>query len=128
MKERGQVTPFTFTARSADALLFVTDVSKSMDFRGKFELARTVTAILGTLVLDQGDAAGDPVARRDCGTGERHCEPRELLPTRARRAAARAEGVGGVDGSAGARVVAVDVADAVGRIEEGDGAPERRGT
>ena len=39
--------------------LFVTDVSRSMDFpTGKFELARTVTAILGTLVLDQGDAAG----------------------------------------------------------------------
>lgn len=64
--------------------LFVLDVSRSMDFptgsrepalrqaqgrpeqsRGagagsgsKFELARTVTAILGTLVLDQGDAAG----------------------------------------------------------------------
>ena len=38
--------------------LFVTDVSRSMDFQGKFELARTVTAILGTLVLDQGDAAG----------------------------------------------------------------------
>src|SRR5918995_6872157 len=38
--------------------LFVTDVSKSMDFQGKFELARAVTAILGTLVLDQGDAAG----------------------------------------------------------------------
>jgi len=38
--------------------LFVTDVSKSMDFQGKFELARAVAAILGTLVLDQGDAAG----------------------------------------------------------------------
>ena len=46
--------------------LFVLDVSRSMDFpRGdgplgtsKFELARQVTAILGTLVLDQGDAAG----------------------------------------------------------------------
>jgi uncharacterized protein (DUF58 family) len=29
-----------------------------MDFSGKFELARTVTAVLGTLVLDQSDAAG----------------------------------------------------------------------
>ena len=46
--------------------LFVLDVSRSMDFpRGdgplgtsKFDLARQVTAILGTLVLDQGDAAG----------------------------------------------------------------------
>ena len=52
------------------AALFVVDVSKSMDFpsgnrepgtggRGsKFVLARTIAAILGTLVLDQGDAAG----------------------------------------------------------------------
>lgn len=48
--------------------LFVLDVSKSMDFPGsrepgaasrtKFELARSVAAILGTLVLDQGDATG----------------------------------------------------------------------
>jgi len=38
--------------------LFVIDVSRSMRFAGKFELARQVTAILGTLVLDQGDAAG----------------------------------------------------------------------
>jgi uncharacterized protein (DUF58 family) len=41
--------------------LFVVDISRSMDFpagRSKFELARSVTAILGTLVLDQGDAAG----------------------------------------------------------------------
>jgi uncharacterized protein (DUF58 family) len=50
--------------------LFVVDVSKSMDFpqgsgigdRGsgssKFVLARTVASVLGTLVLDQGDAAG----------------------------------------------------------------------
>ena len=46
--------------------LFVLDVSRSMNFprRGellgssKFDLARQVTAILGTLVLDQGDAAG----------------------------------------------------------------------
>jgi uncharacterized protein (DUF58 family) len=50
------------------AALFVLDVSRSMDFPGsreqgtgirtKFELARSVAAILGTLVLDQGDAAG----------------------------------------------------------------------
>ena len=43
--------------------LFVVDISRSMDFpsgsrRSKFELARSVAAILGTLVLDQGDAAG----------------------------------------------------------------------
>jgi uncharacterized protein (DUF58 family) len=38
--------------------LFVVDVSKSMDFGSKFVLARTVAAVLGTLVLDQGDAAG----------------------------------------------------------------------
>jgi uncharacterized protein (DUF58 family) len=38
--------------------MFVIDVSRSMDFAGKFTLARTVAAILGTLVLDQGDAAG----------------------------------------------------------------------
>ena len=38
--------------------LFLIDVSKSMDFGSKFVLARTVAAVLGTLVLDQGDAAG----------------------------------------------------------------------
>lgn len=51
--------------------LFVVDVSRSMDYpqvgtggdtvgppRTKFALARAVTGILGTLVLDQGDAAG----------------------------------------------------------------------
>lgn len=50
--------------------LFVVDVSRSMDFprhdkpntpsglSTKFALARAVTGILGTLVLDQGDAAG----------------------------------------------------------------------
>ena len=38
--------------------LFVVDVSRSMNFAGKFDLARQVTSILGTLVLDQGDAAG----------------------------------------------------------------------
>src|SRR6478752_2731773 len=38
------------------AALFVIDASKSMDFDGKFDLARKVAAILGTLVLDQGDA------------------------------------------------------------------------
>jgi uncharacterized protein (DUF58 family) len=38
--------------------LIVLDVSRSMDFEGKFVLARAVAAVLGTLVLDQGDAAG----------------------------------------------------------------------
>jgi len=41
--------------------LFVIDVSRSMNFpeqASKFMLARSVAAILGTLVLDQGDAAG----------------------------------------------------------------------
>ena len=47
--------------------LFVLDVSRSMDFpiddkplglSAKFALARAVIGILGTLVLDQGDAAG----------------------------------------------------------------------
>jgi uncharacterized protein (DUF58 family) len=40
------------------AALFVVDVSRSMNFSGKFILARTIAAILGTLALDQGDAAG----------------------------------------------------------------------
>jgi uncharacterized protein (DUF58 family) len=49
------------------AALFVIDTSRSMDFPGngdpgsgisKFVLARTVAGVLGTLVLDQGDAAG----------------------------------------------------------------------
>ena len=41
--------------------LFVVDTSASMNYpdeRSKFALARDVTAILGTLVIDQGDAAG----------------------------------------------------------------------
>ncbi len=38
--------------------LCVPDVSRSMNFGAKFTMARTVAAILGTLVLDQGDAAG----------------------------------------------------------------------
>lgn len=40
------------------AALFVLDVSRSMDYGGKFALAQRVSAVLGTLVLDQGDAAG----------------------------------------------------------------------
>jgi uncharacterized protein (DUF58 family) len=41
--------------------LFVVDTSASMNYpveQSKFGLARAVTAILGTLVIDQGDAAG----------------------------------------------------------------------
>jgi uncharacterized protein (DUF58 family) len=41
--------------------LFVVDVSRSMDFgagKTKFDLARSIAAVLGALVLDQGDAAG----------------------------------------------------------------------
>jgi uncharacterized protein (DUF58 family) len=50
------------------AALIALDVSRSMDYPGnrepgtgsrtKFILARTIAAVLGTLVLDQGDAAG----------------------------------------------------------------------
>lgn len=38
--------------------LFVLDVSRSMAYSRKFALAQRVSAVLGTLVLDQGDAAG----------------------------------------------------------------------
>lgn len=38
--------------------LFVVDVSRSMDFGDKFRLAQSVTAVLGTLIIDQGDLAG----------------------------------------------------------------------
>jgi len=47
-----------FRETSNLSALFVLDVSGSMHFHSKFDLARTVAAILGTLVLDQGDAAG----------------------------------------------------------------------
>src|SRR4029079_2648101 len=43
------------------AALFLIDVSRSMDFgapQTKFALATAVAAALGTLVIDQGDAAG----------------------------------------------------------------------
>ncbi len=52
--------------------LFVLDVSGSMGFRGKFELARTAAAVLGTLVLDQGDTAG----LLACGAEVRYVPPR----------------------------------------------------
>jgi uncharacterized protein (DUF58 family) len=38
--------------------LVVLDISRSMDFGRKFGLAQAVSVVLGTLVLDQGDAAG----------------------------------------------------------------------
>src|ERR687896_1915990 len=42
--------------------LFVVDVSRSMAFpdhgQSKFDLARATVAVLATLVIDQGDAAG----------------------------------------------------------------------
>ncbi|MBA3270031.1 MAG: DUF58 domain-containing protein [Acidobacteria bacterium] len=42
--------------------LFIVDISRSMGFpegrQSKFDLARAAAAVLGTLVLDQGDAAG----------------------------------------------------------------------
>jgi uncharacterized protein (DUF58 family) len=38
--------------------LFAIDVSRSMAFAAKFSLAIRTAAVLGTLVLDQGDAAG----------------------------------------------------------------------
>jgi uncharacterized protein (DUF58 family) len=38
--------------------LFVVDVSRSMDYPDKFALAQRVAAVLGALVMDQGDAAG----------------------------------------------------------------------
>jgi uncharacterized protein (DUF58 family) len=38
--------------------MFVADVSRSMDYGAKFTLARRVTSVLGTLILDQGDSAG----------------------------------------------------------------------
>jgi uncharacterized protein (DUF58 family) len=58
-----------FRETTSLSALFVIDVSGSMDFpsgsresgagsRSKFDLARSVAAVLGALVLDQGDAAG----------------------------------------------------------------------
>jgi len=47
--------------------LFVVDVSRSMDFERKFALAQAVTAVLGTLVIDQGDAAGIVAVRGEHG-------------------------------------------------------------
>jgi hypothetical protein len=38
--------------------MFVVDVSRSMHYGRKFPLAQSTVAVLGTLILDQGDAAG----------------------------------------------------------------------
>jgi uncharacterized protein (DUF58 family) len=59
------------------AALFVIDVSRSMDYAGKFLLAQRVAAVLGTLVLDQGDGAGllavgDAVRYLPARAGHRH--------------------------------------------------------
>lgn len=47
-----------FTETTNLVALVVVDASASMDFLGKFPLARTVAAALAMLVVDQGDAAG----------------------------------------------------------------------
>lgn len=47
-----------FTETTNLVALAVVDASASMDFLGKFALARTVAAALAMLVVDQGDAAG----------------------------------------------------------------------
>jgi uncharacterized protein (DUF58 family) len=55
------------------AALFVLDVSRSMDYGGKFALAQRVSAVLGTLVLDQGDAARSTTSRCAAATGTSRC-------------------------------------------------------
>lgn len=77
--------------------LFVVDVSRSMDFEGKLALARTVAAVLGTLVLDQGDAAGllavgDRVQLLPPRSGHHH-----LRPFLSHVSALGASGAAGVD-------------------------------
>lgn len=47
-----------FTETTNLEALIVVDASRSMDFHGKFALARTVAAALAMLILDQGDVAG----------------------------------------------------------------------
>lgn len=47
-----------FTETTDLVAAVVVDASASMDFLGKFALARTVAAALAMLVVDQGDAAG----------------------------------------------------------------------
>lgn len=74
--------------------MFVLDVSRSMDYGGKFALAQRVSAVLGTLVLDQGDAAGllsvdEAVHYLPPRSGHRHLTLflRELAARRPRSAA-----------------------------------------
>ena len=57
--------------------LFVVDVSRSMDYGDKFTLARRATAVLGTLILDQGDgvgllALGESIRYLPARSGHRH--------------------------------------------------------
>ena len=70
------------------AALFVVDLSRSMDYDGKFALAQAVTATLGTLVIDQGDAAGLLAARADgtarLGPRSGHPQLRQFLAAVAR--------------------------------------------
>jgi len=73
--------------------LFVVDVSLSMDYGGKFALAQRMAAVLGTLVLDQDDAAGllsvsDTVNYLPPRSGHRHLTLflRELAARRPRGA------------------------------------------
>ena len=47
-----------FTETTNLEALVVVDASASMDFHGKFALAKTIAAALAMLVVDQGDAAG----------------------------------------------------------------------
>ena len=58
--------------------LFVLDISRSMAFpqtrQSKFDLARAAAAVLATLVIDQGDAAG-LLAMSDTGPGATHYLP-----------------------------------------------------
>jgi uncharacterized protein (DUF58 family) len=81
------------------AALFVLDASASMNYGAKFALARTVAAVLGTLVLDQGDAAGllafgERRARVPARSGHHHL--RVLLGELARGAPAGAVPIGEV--------------------------------
>ena len=61
--------------------MFVIDVSRSMDFPGeaaqsKFALARATAAVLATLVIDQGDAAGLLAVEEDRPGGTRYVPAR----------------------------------------------------
>jgi uncharacterized protein (DUF58 family) len=61
--------------------LFVIDVSRSMDFpveggQSKFALARATAAVLATLIIDQGDAAGLLAVTADNATGTHYVPAR----------------------------------------------------